>query len=341
MSAVRDIAKKSGVSISTVSLVLNNKPGISDATRRRVLEVAEELGYQSPARSKVKTKPTNLLFLLYKKHGQVVSDTPFFSNVLEGVDAEIKRLGFQLMVTYIEESHDIEEQLQKAIGSDCSGIILLATEMSRTDLAPFTSKNLPIVVLDSYFEEITEDSVVINNMQGAFTAVLYLHQKGHSQIGHLKSKIPINNFLERKDGFKKALKACKLPYNPQYTFRLGTTIDSAYMDMKALLADSPKLPTAFFADNDMIAIGAMRALKEAGYRIPEDISIIGFDDIPTCELMDPPLSSIRVPKRAIGEMAVSRLAYLLEHTPGVRVKIEVRTDLAERSSVSAPPPVSL
>lgn len=341
MSAVRDIAKKSGVSISTVSLVLNNKPGISDATRRRVLEVAEELGYQSPARSKTRAKPTNLLFLLYKKHGQIVADTPFFSNVLEGVDAEVKRLGFQLMVTYIEESQDIEEQLQKAIGSDCSGIILLATEMSRTDLAPFTSKNLPIVVLDSYFEEITEDSVVINNMQGAFTAVLYLHQKGHSQIGHLKSKIPINNFLERKDGFKKALKACKLPYNPQYTFRLGTTIDSAYMDMKTLLADSPKLPTAFFADNDMIAIGAMRALKEAGYRIPEDVSIIGFDDIPTCELMDPPLSSIRVPKRAIGEMAVSRLAYLLEHAPGVRVKIEVRTDLAERSSVSTLPSASL
>lgn len=337
MSAVRDIAQKSGVSISTVSLVLNNKPGISEATRRRVLEVAGELGYQTTARSRARAKPANLLFLLYKKHGQIVADTPFFSNVLEGVDAAVKKLGFQLMVTYIEESADIEEQLQKAIGADCSGIILLATEMSRSDLAPFTSKGLPIVVLDSYFEEITEDSVVINNMQGAFTAVLYLFQKGHTQIGHLKSRIAINNFLERKDGFKKALKACKLPYNPQYTFRLGTTIDSAYADMKALLADSPKLPTAFFADNDIIAIGAMRALKEAGYRIPQDVSIIGFDDIPTCELMDPPLTSIRVPKSAIGEIAVSRLASLVEHDPGVRVKIEVRTELAERGSVCPPP----
>lgn len=337
MSAIRDIAQHSGVSISTVSLVLNGKPGISEATRRRVLETAAELGYQdySP-RGKAKGKPSSLQFILYKKHGQVVSDTPFFSNVLEGAEAEVRRLGFQLLITYIDESEGVEQQLQKVIDSSCAGMILLATEMSRADLEPFARTGIPMVVLDSYFEEITEDSVVINNMQGAFTATLYLCQKGHTHVGYLKSKVPINNFLERKDGFKKALKACKVPYNPEYIFRLGTTIESAYADMKAVLAASPKLPTAFFADNDIIAIGALRALKEAGYRIPQDISVIGFDDIPTCELMDPPLSSIRVPKHAIGQLAVTRLVGLLEHDTGVRLKVEVRTELAERGSVAAP-----
>lgn len=337
MSVIRDIAQHSGVSISTVSLVLNGKPGISEATRRRVLETAAELGYQDyNPRGKAKGKPSNLQFILYKKHGQVVSDTPFFSNVLEGAEAEVRRLGFQLQITYIDESEGVEQQLQKVVDSGCVGMILLATEMSRADLEPFARTGIPMVVLDSYFEEITEDSVVINNMQGAFTATLYLCQKGHTQVGYLKSKVPINNFLERKDGFKKALKACKVPYNPDYIFRLGTTIESAYADMKALLAASPKLPTAFFADNDIIAIGALRALKEAGYRIPQDVSVIGFDDIPTCELMDPPLSSIRVPKRAIGQLAVTRLVSILENDTGVRLKVEVRTELAERGSVAAP-----
>lgn len=337
MSVIRDIAQHSGVSISTVSLVLNGKPGISEATRRRVLETAAQLGYHDyNPRGKSRTKTSSIQFILYKKHGQVVSDTPFFSNVLEGAEAEVRRLGFQLLITYIDESSGVEQQLQKVVDSDCAGMILLATEMTRTDLRPFARTGIPMVVLDSYFEEITEDSVVINNMQGAFAATCYLCKKGHKEVGYLKSKVQINNFLERKDGFKKALKACGVPYNAEYNFHLGTTMESAYEDMKRLLAASPKLPTAFFADNDIIAIGALRALKEAGYRIPQDISVIGFDDIPTCELMDPPLSSIRVPKQAIGKLAAKRLVELLQDDSGVRLKIEVRTDLVERASVAPP-----
>ena len=337
MSVIRDIAQQSGVSISTVSLVLNGKPGISEATRRRVLETAAQLGYHDyTPRGKSRTKASSIQFVLYKKHGRVVSDTPFFSNVLEGAEAEVRRLGYQLLITYIDESEGVEQQLQKVVDSNCAGMILLATEMNRTDLRPFARTGIPMVVLDSYFEEITQDSVVINNMQGAFTATCYLCKKGHKKVGYLKSKVPINNFLERKDGFKKALKACGVSYNADYNFRLGTTMESAYEDMKALLEASPKLPTAFFADNDIIAIGAMRALKEKGYRIPQDVSVIGFDDIPTCELMDPPLSSIRVPKQAIGKLAVKRLVELLQEDSGVRVKVEVRTELVERASVTSP-----
>ena len=177
---------------------------------------------------------------------------------------------------------------------------------------------------------------LFNNMQGAFMATRYLCEKGHKHVGYLKSKVPINNFLERKDGYKKALKACDVPYEPEMTFLLGSTVEMAYFDMKAHLARAPQLPTAFFADNDNIAIGAMRALKEAGYRIPEDVSVVGFDDIPFCELIDPPMSTVRVPKQAIGRMAVDRLVTRLDQDPQERIKIEVHTDLVERASVCSP-----
>lgn len=335
MSAVKDIAAFTGVSASTVSLVLNNKPGISEATRQRVFAAAAELGYQEHiSRSKaVKGKQNSLQFVIYKKHGRVVSDTPFFANVLEGAEAEVKRHGFNLLITYIDEGHNISEQLSGILHGGSGGMILLATEMSSKDLEPFTSAGIPLVVLDSYFEEITTDTVVINNMQGAFMATQYLWQMGHKEIGYLKSSVPINNFIERKDGFKKALKACKVPYNAEYIFPLNASIETAYSDMKAHLKANKKLPTAFFADNDIIALGAMRALKEAGYRIPEDVSVIGFDDIPMCEIVDPPLTTVKVPKRDIGQIAIRRLVEIMQEQPTTRLKIELRTELVQRKSV--------
>ena len=337
MSVVKDISLKSGVSLSTVSLVLNNKPGISDATRRKVLAAAAELGYQDyTPRGRSKRNAASLQFIFYKKHGLIATDTPFFANVLEGVEAAAKDAGYQLLVTYLNEPGGVEKQLQKVMSSNSVGVILLATEMTRNDMEPFTRLGVPVVVLDSYFEELTLDCVVINNMQGAFMATRHLCEKGHKHVGYLKSKVPINNFLERKDGYKKALKACDVPYEPEMAFLLGSTVEMAYFDMKAHLARAPQLPTAFFADNDNIAIGAMRALKEAGYRIPEDVSVVGFDDIPFCELIDPPMSTVRVPKQAIGRMAVDRLVTRLDQDPQERIKIEVHTDLVERASVCSP-----
>lgn len=338
MSVVKDISLKSGVSLSTVSLVLNNKPGISDATRQRVLAAAAELGYQNyTPRGSSRRRTASLQFIFYKKHGLIANDTPFFSYVLEGVEHAAKEAGYQLLITYFNENRGVEDQLKAVLNGPCSGIILLATEMTRQDMKYFTGLNIPVVVLDSYFEEITLDSIVINNMQGAYIATQYLYDNGHTEIGYLKSKVSINNFLERQDGYKKALKTCDIPYNPEYVFQIGASVESAYADMKHFLEQKPVLPTAFFADNDNIAIGAMRALRDAGYRIPKDISVIGFDDIPFCEMVDPPLSTIRVPKHAIGGLAITRLIQLLQKETKVRVKMEVHTDLVERQSVSHPP----
>jgi LacI family transcriptional regulator len=336
MSVVKEAAQKAGVSISTVSLVLNNKPGISGKTRERVFESLQALGYTDYLPRKVsKNKQQNIQFVLYKKHGQVVADTPFFSYVLEGVEEEVRKHGYSLSVTYFYETQEFEEQIQNILAVGSAGLVLLATEMTHKDIDIFKRLKIPFVVLDSYFEEISEDTVVINNMQGAFLATRALCEKGHTAIGYLRSKVLINNFYERKDGFKKALKYCKVPYNKDYVFSVGPSVETAHADMLALLKKNPQLPTAFFADNDVIAIGAMRAMREVGIRIPQDVSVIGFDDIPMCEMLESPLTTICVPKKAIGQLAVRRLAEIIKNGRDALVKIEVSTELVERSSVRA------
>jgi len=334
MSVLKAVAKEAGVSVSTVSLVLNNKPGISMKTRQRVLSVVDLLGYHDyMPRMAGRGQQKSIQFVLYKKHGHVVSDTPFFSSVLEGVEEQVKKVGYSLLVTYVYEAQGMESQVNDIKASNCAGMILLATEMNHQDISPFAHTGIPFVVLDSYFEEIVDDTVVINNMQGAFLATRYLCEKGHLNIGYLRSSVSINNFYERRDGYRKALAYRKIAYQRDLEFSIGSTVETAYSDMKQHLQSGRKLPTAFFADNDIIAIGAMRAMKEAGIRVPEDVSMVGFDDIPMCTMLEVPLTTIRVPKRYIGKLAVDRLVEVLNNGGDSNVKIEVCTQLVERDSV--------
>lgn len=333
MSVVKTIAEKLHISPSTVSLVLNNKPGISAATRQKVFDTLNELGYQDYVpRSTVKPK-LSIHFILYRKHGKILADTPFFAEVMEGIESQARKYGYNLSISYINGNENIENQLQNLSGANCQGIILLATELFKEDLAPFLRLDLPLVVLDSYNETMRVNTVVINNVQGAFEATKYLIENGHRSIGYLHSKTNINNFLERKEGYKKALKSASIPYTSDHVYLLEANLDGSYRDMAKILADNPKLPTALFCDNDIICIGAVKALKEAHYSIPDDISVIGFDDIPSCQMLEPPLTTVCVPKQSLGVLAVDRLAQMIGETSRVNVKIEVETCLNIRGSV--------
>ena len=134
----------------------------------------------------------------------------------------------------------------------------------------------------------------------------YLIQKGHRKIGYLKGKFRIKAFRSREVGYRTAMKKGNCQMNTDYIVELSTTMNGAYKDMKQYLEKEPEMPTAFFADNDMIALGAMKALQEMGYKIPQDISIIGFDDLPFSEISNPPLTTLRVPKQEMGRLAVKK-----------------------------------
>ena len=194
--------------------------------------------------------------------------------------------------------------------------MLLATEMRSHDMELFAGIDLPIVLLDNYFPSVRYDSVGIDNRYGAWNAVRYLIECGHIQLGYLHSSVEIRNFAERYDGY---LYGCRsLPEgvakdSSRRIVRVGSSAETAAKDMRAYLATEPMLPSAFFADNDQIAAGCCRALLEEGIRIPQDISIIGFDDSSICTMMSPQLTTMGVHKKRMGGLAVSRLHERLQY----------------------------
>jgi len=190
-----------------------------------------------------------------------------------------------------------------------------------------------LLLLDSYFKSENLDTVIINNIEGVYKATCYLAELGHIDIGYLHSSVRINNFDQRMVGFKKAINHKGLKLNKNFIFCLESTIDGSYKNMFNILENKPELPTALFADNDIIAFGAIKAMKEFGIKIPQDVSVVGFDDMPFCEMIDPPLTTVMVYKQRMGMIALKRLVERIDEAPAETIKIEVNTTLIERKSV--------
>lgn len=332
----KELAKILNLSEAAISMALNNKPGVSTQTRKKVIATAKEYGYDFSKLAETEHETVSngsIYFLLYRRHGAVVSDTPFFSQLSEGIEAGCRSAHYHMNLYYLYETDDIEAQLKEIIRLGCKGIILLGTEIQEADFKPFSKLSVPLVLLDSYFENYTTDCVLINNVQGAYLATRYLIANCKTQPGYLHSSYHIQNFMERADGFYKALRTSGMSTSRSIVHKLTPSVEGAYADMLALIQSKEPLADAYFADNDLIAAGAIRALRECGYRIPKDISIVGFDDMPLCTYVEPPLTTVRVPKQYMGEIAVKRLVELIETKNPAPLKIAVETELVKRGSV--------
>lgn len=330
--SAKELAQILNISPATVSMVLNKKPGISDRTRTLVLEAAEQYGYDLSKKMESDSRGV-IQLAIYKIHGTVVTDTPFFSAVIEGINEGCKEAGYELQITYFYEQDNIKDQLTVLAEKNIRGLLLLGTEMTEEYFKPFSDIKIPMVVLDTYFEQLYCDTVLINNVQGAYIATDYLASQGNDLVGYLRSSYSIGNFEERADGYFKALRHHHIDTDHPYVHLLTPSMEGSYMDMKHLLEQNVPVANAYFADNDLIAAGAIRAFKEAGYRIPEDISIVGFDDMPICEFLEPKLTTMAVPKQQLGIHAVQRLVRKIEHRTRTVIKIEVSPQLHERESV--------
>ena len=334
----KDIAKQLNLSTAAVSMALNDKPGVSEDTKRKVLAAAQASGYDFSRLGNKQTPYGMICFILYKRQGAVVADTPFFAQLTEGIETGCKAAGYKLRICYMYKSDNVERQLADIISSDCIGIILLGTEMAHEDYNLFAKVKVPMVLLDVYFNMVKHDCILINNMQGAFLATDYLIAQTKKQPGYLHSSYSIPNFEERADGFYSAVRHHGLSTSKSIVHRLTPSVEGAYADMIEVLDNAEDTAPCYFADNDWIAIGAMRAFQSRGIRIPEDISIIGFDNIPSANYMEPSLTTIHVPKQYMGEIATRRLVEILQgklHGAGSSiVKIEVATSLIIRNSIS-------
>lgn len=328
----KKLAEKLGISPAAVSMALNNKPGVSQKTRQLILDAAEKAGYDFYRISSKDKIPGTIYFVFFKKHGAVVADTPFFSQLSEGISERCKEMGYKLNLHYLWDDDTLQKQIENIRYSDCCGIILLGTEMHVEDYLHFQTLTIPIVLLDVYFETIQANYVLINNVQGAFLATTYLIKKTQQQPGYLCSSYPIMNFAERASGFYNALRNSGLSSSKSIIHKLSPSVEGAFLDMIEILQQKEPLAKCYFADNDLIAVGAMRAFKAKGYQIPEDIAIVGFDNIDFSNIVEPSLTTIHVPKKEMGKIALNRLIELIRQPKAAPTKIEVSTHLIKRHS---------
>ena len=324
---MKQISELTGVSTATVSNALNFKRGVNADTAARILRVAKELGYLDESRI------TKVKFVTFKRNGSVVEDTPFFPLMLTGIEQECRENGMDMVMSSLDmRDADYSDQVRTLLNDKSSAIVMLGTEMIAEDIGLLRSIASPVIVVDYWNGDMSFNSVQINNEDSVRYATKYLIRKGHTQIGYLRGNFRITSFKDRGKGYRSAMRHAGIPSVEASTLEVGTTIDSACEKMKEHLKRGVDLPSAFIADNDLIALGAMKAMTERGIRIPEDVSIIGCDDLPYAAVASTPLTTVHVPKQEMGRIVAGRLMELIKGNTAP-VKIQVSTSFVERSSV--------
>jgi len=338
---MEDIAKLAEVSKSAVSLALNGKPGISQETRERIIKIAQESGYAAKVKSSSSSdKPSrSLLFLVFANSGIVLEQyyqQPFFRELIHYIEERCRSKGYSLQFSTVHMD-SFEQDIRALRETNRNiGVILLGTNLTRQQITEI-AVNLPnLVVLDTCYETLPIHFVQINNVMGAYQAGAYLHDIGHRDIGYIASNIRIHNFEARKQGFMAALRDRELEVPTHRIFSVAPTILSSQESMKEQLQrhlqDNGKLPTALFCECDYIAISAMKTLNELGYRVPEDVSVVGFDNITESMVISPELTTIHVEKERMAQIAVDLLVDSIDQETDITTKITVDTNFIERSS---------
>ena len=329
---IREIAAIAKVSPATVSLVLNNKKGIGEETRSRVQRILQEYGY-SPGQNSHKPERCRIVFLKYRTHGMAVEENQgFIASIIDWIESECRSFFYDLII-YNCTTDTIGDVLKDISGDAPDGIILLGTEMDPEFFHTLNMAGIPIVVLDNSMRYENIDSVVMANANIAAAAVKYLYRLGHRKIGYFKSNIEISNLKERYSGYLDALSGLGL--TPPKPVSLTPTLNGAHSDMKGLLASGAYLPEgAVFADNDSVAIGAAKALQEAGYKIPRDISIVGVDDIPFSSMTMPALTTMRVSRSVLGILVVDVMRKRIAHPDRPAMHVQITGQLIERDSTA-------
>lgn len=331
---IKQLSILTGFSPATISNALNMKNSVNQLTACKILQAAREIGYINKSQGNNISDINSIRLVVYRKHGKIVADTPFFSALISGVESESRSLGFATIISHLDQSNpDFKHMLQHILDDRTAANLVMATELDEDDAQPFLQAKCPFVLIDTWFEDMSFDTVSIDNTDSSFNATVYLIRNGHTQIGYLKSNTTIKNFVDREYGFLRAMNHHKLTIDPRFTILLTPSMEGSSKDMKEFLTGQPKLPTAFIADNDNIALGACKALQDSGYRIPEDISVVGFDDMPFCEIASPPLTTVRVFKQEMGAEAVRRLVWVMQSGNKIKIKTQISTEFIERESV--------
>jgi DNA-binding LacI/PurR family transcriptional regulator len=308
-----DVAKLAGVSRTTVSFVLNDvtSVSISTATRKRVLDAAKKLNYSPNIAGKklVSGKSYTIGLVLCQSPEQIFTDA-FLPQVILGVEQAAIQQGFHVLLKPVDPN-DTGGYARLITENHVDGILLSGPRQDDTALLKLHQQHVPILLMGQ-LPNTDVPFVDIDATAGAELAVNYLIERGHERIGMItNAPLDYTSAQQRRDGYTRALKSAKLPIDKALIKEGNYTPASGYEAMKALLEVNPRL-TAVFVASDVVAMGAMLAIKEAGLHIPRDVALVGFDDIPLAEYFDPPLTTVRLPAFGLGWAGGERLIRIIQ-----------------------------
>jgi len=332
---IKDVAKKAGVSIASVSFVINNTKRISPETKNRILKAIKSLNYH-PSKSAVNLvsgKTGNIGFILTDDH--FLRTEPFYTSIFLGTEFEARNAGYYILLTSINPDFNKNDPLPRFILNNSVDGIIVAGKIPANLIDRISSYNLPTVYIDYIPTKNCCPLVLIDNLQGGLMATNHLIELGHTNIAFIGADIEHPSLSDRLKGYKQALENAKIQTknnlivtNSKYPDRV-----SGYNSIKSLLSKNKNI-TAVFACNDAMAIGVLNYLNDNGYKVPKDISLIGFDDVEADLMLNPPLTTIRVPKIEMGIEAMKLLVNTLKNKKSLLNKILVPVELIERESTS-------
>jgi len=337
---IDDIAKLANVSKSAVSLALNGKNGVSKETRDKIIKIAQEHGYIPrpiiKADQYFQTSSKLLRFVACTHEGIVTENyetMPFFTELINNIDKQIGSNGYSLIVSAIRINNLKDEIARLEQEQKSAGILLLGTNLTPEQINLVSSIQPNLVVLDTCFETLDVNFVVMNNIYGAYQAGKYLINLGHENIGYVESTTRMYNFDMRRKGFLQALEESDLKIAEHNYYPISPTVITSQEEFKnKIKKQMNNLPTALFCEADYMAISVIKSLYEIGIHVPNDVSIIGFDNIFESQVITPELTTINVKKDKIALLAVEKLIREIDNNENDKIKLLVDTDLIERNS---------
>lgn len=329
---IHDVAAEAGVSFGTVSRVINNDVHVKKETREKVWDVVKKLNYVAnrQARSLAGGK-TNSIGVLVPDLG-----TGYIGEIVRGIDAELSMADMDLIVYTTHRTPTKEANYVANLASGMvDGLLLVLPREPQNLIETMNEARFPFVLIDHRGNDEDCPAVGATNWSGGYSATEYLIELGHKRIGHITGSMDLGCAVDRLAGYKSALKTYHLAEAPELIYEGDFTQTDGYEGALALL-DLSDPPTAIFAANDVTAMGVMDAVRVRGLRIPQDISIVGFDDIPQASLIRPALTTINQPLEKMGRVATQILLSMLEGAESKETRIELPTHLVIRESCAKP-----
>ncbi len=331
---LQDIADATSLSLGSVSLALSGKNGVSADTRERVLHAARDLGYERSPSRLITSLPT--VSLVVERLPTTPTSDPFNRPILQGLEAAAREHGYQIAMEFVSpDDHPDSGHWTK--GATAGVIVLGGGDLSPEWVRAAVDTHLPVVMVDHFIPGLELPAVVPDNLGGAHNATRHLLDMGHTRIGFIRGPSKYWTLSERLAGFLLAMQQAGIwPEEVLVPPRVSHAEEKGYHEMAGLL-DLPEPPTAVFAVSDKTAVGAYRAVIERGHSVPNDISIIGFDDIEVSRALNPPLTTVHVSGETMGKVAFERLLGLIEGREqrlARNIKWTIPTNLVVRGSVA-------